>query len=148
MPTKEECNSGIAMAGDFGYSRWKRFYEPAGWQASEVGFTHLTRCYKWDAVRREPGLSGPIAKDAYKKCREYDTMYKMFKPDCAVVSQAPEDIIKTPAIYRMIVADLRKARQLLDNGYRPMVLLGDAPTKHYLPHLHGFKKWAGTWLQL
>ena len=148
MPSRDEVNAGVAMSGNYGYAKWKRYFEPAGWQASEVGFSHLTRCYKWNPIENKPGLTGAVARDAYKKCRTYDVVLNSFRPDCAVVSQSPNDTIQTPALYRLIVADLRKARQLVDKGYRPVVLLGDAPTTHYLPSLNGFKKWAGSWFSL
>lgn len=148
MPTKDEVNIGTPLAGEYGYARWLRFFQAAGWQRDEIGFTHLTRCYRWNPVDKKPGLTGASAKDAYKKCREYDRLLTAFRPDVAVISQSPTDTIQTPAYYRLIVADLVKARTLADRGLRPIVLLGDAPLRYWFPNLSGTKRWYGGWFPL
>jgi hypothetical protein len=149
MPSRDEVNLGTPLAGDSGYARWKRFFETAGWQREEVGFTWVTRCYKWNPVARKPGLTGASASDAMKKCRHYDKIVPAFKPTTAVISQSPSDCIITPAFYRLIVADLTKARLLADKGLRPLILLGEVAKDQYFPNLKGAKKWyGGSWFVL
>lgn len=148
MPSKNEVNIGDPLAGPDGYANWIRYYQAAGFQREEVGFTWLTRCYKWNHAARKPGLIGTSAKDAYKKCRTHDRIIPAFRPDVAVLSQNPVDAIVTQAFYRLILADLRKARLLADHGMRPLVLLGDAPIRHYFPNLQGTKKWFGSYFTL
>ena len=136
------------MSSEWGYARWERFIKPSGLQASEVGFAYLTRCYKWNLIARAPGLIGKEAHDAYKSCRVHDVMVPRFKADLAMVSQDPASCLKTPAFYRMILADISKARVLADLGHRPLVLLGKAVTMHYLPFLKSHAQWCGSYFPI
>lgn len=147
MPSKEESALFAPLTGAYGYHRWKQYFEKTGWQREEVGFSYIRRCYSGIKEGR-PMISAAEAKDAVVKCRQYDVILKEFKPDTALVTHSFSDVLKTEAYYRMVLADLNKARVLTDRGLRVILLVGHVPQKAYLPSLDGKKAWAGSWWSL
>lgn len=148
MPSKEEANLISPLAGSYGYARWKMFFEKTGWEADEVGFTFLRRCYA-GLYQGRVMASAADARDGAKKCRQYDTLLGLFAPDTALVTHAMEDTIKTQAYYRMMLADLSKARTLTREGCRVILLMGRAPVQYFLPSLgDGYIKWCGSYFSL
>lgn len=147
-PSKDEANQMSVLSGSYGYYRWKAYFEKSGLQPAEVAFTYLLRCYP-GVKDGSPMITSTELKDAIKKCRQYDTLIPLFKPNLAVITNGIDEVQKTPALYRLILADISKAVRLSSYGYRPLLLMGNMPRQAYFPGLQGGSKvWGGTYLEL
>jgi hypothetical protein len=156
-PKNEDAVEQTPCSGGYGRNFLRRVVPPEV-PLAHVALSHLIRCVpKW----RKDGDMMPSGGDrkALTVCRQYDDMQHLngvfsdggiraWKPDTAIMTFAPYDMVKGPAFIHLLKNDVAKAFRLADAGARPAVIFGREVGELVYPRAFktgagGLKVWRG-----
>jgi hypothetical protein len=142
VPSSTDLINGMFWSGRSAEVWIKSMLEPAGISINDVLITGAMRC------RGPKTPVGPILDNAVKVCRQYDDQLKIFGPNLAIATYSLADTRKVLALSRLVIADFKKAVRMSDRGFKPVVLMGDAPSKLIFPYMTGLRHWRGQYTEL
>ncbi len=158
FPAADDVLEGRPWAGRAGYAWEKRYLKPFGLSLSSVYIGHVIRCLPKEKRFGKPLYPiGNVRRGAELTCRQHDGNcwggpsvrpggIKRLDPNLFVVTFHPSDALLTPALSRLILADIKKAFKRAQEGYRPLVIMGTEAKELVAPWLKGgIKTWRGTY---
>jgi len=130
-----------------------------GHKRSEVAITHILRCAPKTGKYGLEYPTGSTKTDAEKRCRQYDGLQSYegvtkaggvlaWRPEIFMLTFSPDQVKNGPALVHLLKADVRRAFQLADKGYRVALLFGPEPGGLFMPHVFqvgagGIRSWRG-----
>lgn len=117
-----------------------------GYDRADVFITHVLRCGQRD-------LGYPTARDrllAENNCRTYDKDLLTWQPNLFLISFGMDAVMKQSTLTQVVRRHVQKAFQFADEGYRPLILVGDHAASLIFPYGFqvgngGIKAWHGHW---
>ncbi len=159
-PGQEEAYERELMSGAAGKWFLKRFIEPLGYTRSNCIFASVIGCRPPEGFYPTAGLRS----EAETSCRQYEGFQgrrsgglvqlesgglDKWNPDLYVVTYAPGFIFKSWSLLRVLANDIEKAFRFAEQGFRPLVLMGDKALEKILPNVQvGPSKYRGTFGKL
>ena len=114
---------GVPVVGRTGAVLNFRLLERAGIQRSEVFLANSLRCLPAKSAQGANWPTGNEKNIAVSVCRQYDRLIE-FQPTVAIFTIHPAAILREVAPELLIVEDLRKAKEFVDQGERVVVFMG------------------------
>lgn len=158
-PTSDEVLEQRPWAGRAGYAWEKKYLKPFGLSLSDVFIGHVIRCQPRERKWGKPVYpTATLKRGAELTCRQHDKVcwggdklrkggLHALNPDLFVVTFHPNDALLVPAFSRLIEADIKKAVGKMQEGRRPLVLMGNEARELVAPwtaNKGGTKTWRGT----
>lgn len=159
FPTKDDVLYKSPFSGDMGNYILRTYFRPIGLAKDDLIISYLLRCKPpWDkAKRKERYPTGKTRETAEIACRIYDSRHgeagllvpggiREFDPNIFLITFEPKDVFKVPSYFRQLGADMRKLRYFVNEGYRPLLLMGNEPAELFAPYIIGkgsSKTWRG-----
>lgn len=143
MPEKWDVASGKPLSGGSGYRWWKEFVWPVGLRNEDILVSNVVRCYS-NSGDFPTGKDGALA---VKQCGEiWGGSLRQFNPNVIGVSVDPTTLYKSPNQAKFLRRALVRAKEFIDEGKRPCLLLGPEAKAKFAPWLNGpMKQWQGHW---
>lgn len=156
MPSSDDVVEQRPWSGRAGYAWEQKYLKPFGLSLTDVYIGHVVRCQPKDRKWGKPVYPiGTLKRHAEITCRQHDGKcgpdlhkggMKSFDPNMFVVTFHPSDALLVPALSRLIQADIGKAVRRMNEGYRPLVLMGTEAKDLLAPWLKGgIKSWRGSY---
>lgn len=159
VPTKDDINARVPFSGDMGSYVLRTYFSPIGLSKENLIISYLLRCKPpWNAAKRKEAYpTGRTRELAEERCRRYDNQHglrgeltpgglKDFNPNIFLITFEPKEVFQVPSYYRQLQRDMQKLRYFINEGYRPLLLMGNEPAEYYAPYIvgHGSSKfWRG-----
>jgi uracil-DNA glycosylase family 4 len=142
MAGKDEVINGQAMSGKAGRWWFSEFFEKVGLRRSDVLIANVLRCFP-NSGEFPVGI---LRKQTITSCRRWDSDLEKFKATHYIVTFSPTALFKAPQQVKLIRRSVELAKQFIDEGKRPILLMGDETREKYAPWLQGqMKKWNRHW---
>jgi len=158
-PRPDDAVAQQPLGGGFGKWYAREFIYTLGHKRSEVAITHILRCAPKVGKYGLEYPTGTIKTDAEKRCRQFDDRQwhegqvsyggvLSWKPEIFMLTFSPDQIKNGPALVHLLKADVKRAFQLADKGYKVALLFGPEPGSLFMPHAFqvgagGIKAWRG-----
>lgn len=162
-PSADDLNFQRGLSGGMGWYVFKNFIEPAGFEYDNLIVSHVIRCKPpRDKRGRQSYPTGITKKRAEAVCRKYDSQHghegvlttggvATWSPTMCLLTLNPSDVHQNPSYFRQIQRDMERAMMLVENGFRPLVLMGKEPAELFAPHIvgnGGLKGWRGDYFEI
>ena len=163
FPTKDDINYKTPFSGDMGNYILRTYFAPIGLSRENLIISYLLRCKPpWDKrMRKEKYPIGRTREVAETHCRIYDDRHgergkllpggiRHFDPNIFLITFEPKDVFKVPSYFRQLNTDIRKLRMFINEGYRPLLLMGNEPAELFAPYIVGkgsSKTWRGHFFE-
>jgi hypothetical protein len=145
-PSKDEINERRPLAGGMGFFV-QNLARATGFGVGEYGVSYIFRCYAGEKLRdKNWKLNDATIKDGFHGCRVHDhssmaptewvtlpTGVRDWAPDTYIATFEPSKGFLQPAFAIMTRKDMRKARELAEQGKRPCVIFGSPAMKLMMP---------------
>lgn len=138
-PGEQEALENTPLVGRAGKFHFKTLIEPLGYTREDCLISNTLRC-------RPPNNIYPkskLRKEAELQCRRYDDDLKNFNPNLFVITLHPAALLRSSAVMRLVKRDVQKAFEFAEEGYRPLLLMGDKALSSRLPYIHSVKNFRG-----
>lgn len=152
-PGNDEAIEQKPMVGREGSWFDKKIIRSLGYSRSDVAYFNTIRCHPPNNIYP----IGPLRYHAEELCRQYDFIHgpgldkggiMSYNPNLFLATFHPAAAFKTPAIFRLIYRDIKKAFNFAAKGYRPLVLAGNAAMELVWPWTKGkggLRVWRSHW---
>lgn len=144
-PNKDSAIENRPLSGGFGAWFLHEFIYPFGLKMDDLLVSHTLRCTPpWKKTGAYP--TGKLKGQCEGACRHWDGGLKGWEPDFFVVTVDPQDIFNLTAYYRQFKRDVEKAIKFMKEGYKPILLCGNEPTRLVFQTIEGnggVKSWRG-----
>jgi len=103
----------------------KECVEAFGYEREDVLICNVLRCGQ---VKNQYPI-GKLRIKAEEYCREWDDKLMRYDPQVSILTYHPAFTFRVPQVMKLIVAAFRVAWDLSEQGFRPIVIMGEKGIK-------------------